>query len=64
MIGECLYHKVFRVCHYQINPRLASKVTGMMLEMDYDALLEILESDELVLTKVQEAMHVLVEHLE
>ncbi|CAE7388960.1 pab1 [Symbiodinium sp. CCMP2456] len=54
MIGERLYPKVRR-----INEAWAGKLTGMILEMDNAELLEILESDELLLAKVQEGLHVL-----
>ncbi|CAE7618871.1 pab1, partial [Symbiodinium microadriaticum] len=64
MIGERLYPKVFKACNYRIRPSVAGKVTGMLLELDNAELLELLESDELVLLRVQQAMRVLGQHLE
>merc|ERR1712048_628899 len=54
MIGEKLYPAIAK---YQ--PELAGKITGMMLEMDNSELLMLLESEQQLKTKVDEAMRVL-----
>merc|ERR1740139_1069708 len=54
MLGEKLFPAVSR---YQ--PELAGKITGMMLEMDNSELLMLLESDQQLKGKVEEAMRVL-----
>merc|ERR1719199_1613396 len=54
MLGEKLYPGIAR---YQ--PELAGKITGMMLEMDNSELLILLESEQQLRTKVDEAMRVL-----
>merc|ERR1719491_2270637 len=54
MLGEKLFPAVSR---YQ--PELAGKITGMMLEMDNSELLMLLESDQQLKCKVEEAMRVL-----
>mmetsp|Transcript_81069 Transcript_81069/g.141426 ORF Transcript_81069/g.141426 Transcript_81069/m.141426 type:complete len:616 (+) Transcript_81069:2-1849(+) len=54
MIGEKLYPLIAR---YQ--PELAGKVTGMMLEMDNSELLMLLESEQQLKAKVDEALRVL-----
>merc|ERR1719198_555950 len=54
MIGEKLYPQIAR-----INPELAGKITGMMLEMDNSELLMLLESEQQLRAKVEEAMRVL-----
>merc|ERR1740121_3259775 len=54
MLGEKLFPAISR---YQ--PELAGKITGMMLEMDNSELLMLLESDQQLKCKVEEAMRVL-----
>jgi polyadenylate-binding protein len=54
MIGEKLFPAISR---YQ--PELAGKITGMMLEMDNSELLMLLESEQALRGKVDEAMRVL-----
>merc|ERR1719336_2660123 len=54
MLGERLFPAVSR---YQ--PALAGKITGMMLEMDNSELLMLLESEQQMKGKVDEAMRVL-----
>jgi len=54
MIGEKLFPAIAK---YQ--PELAGKITGMMLEMDNSELLILLESEQQMRTKVEEAMRVL-----
>merc|ERR1712110_692509 len=54
MIGEKLYPAIAR-----LQPELAGKITGMMLEMDNSELLILLESEQQLKGKVDEAMVVL-----
>merc|ERR1719387_2183268 len=54
MLGEKLFPAISK---YQ--PELAGKITGMMLEMDNSELLMLLESDQQLKGKVDEAMRVL-----
>jgi polyadenylate-binding protein len=54
MLGEKLYPSIQR-----IQPELAGKITGMMLEMDNSELLILLESEQQLRAKVAEAMRVL-----
>merc|ERR1712008_379158 len=54
MLGEQLYPAVSR-----LQPELAGKITGMMLEMDNSELLMMLESETQLRQKVEEAMRVL-----
>lgn len=42
-----------------VQPDLAAKITGMLLEMDNSELLLLLESPESLVTKVEEAVQVL-----
>merc|ERR1719324_2263215 len=54
MIGEKLFPAIAK---YQ--PELAGKITGMMLEMDNSELLILLESEQQLKNKVDEALRVL-----
>merc|ERR1719203_507645 len=54
MIGEKLFPAIAR-----LQPELAGKITGMMLEMDNSELLILLESEQQMKLKVDEAMLVL-----
>ena len=54
MLGEKLFPAIAR-----IQPELAGKITGMMLEMDNSELLILLESESQLRYKVDEAMRVL-----
>mmetsp|Transcript_66592 Transcript_66592/g.205920 ORF Transcript_66592/g.205920 Transcript_66592/m.205920 type:complete len:643 (+) Transcript_66592:144-2072(+) len=54
MIGEKLFPAIAK--H---QPELAGKITGMMLEMDNSELLILLESDQQLKNKVEEALRVL-----
>jgi polyadenylate-binding protein len=54
MLGEKLYPKIAAV-----QPELAGKITGMMLEMDNSELLILLESEAQLKNKVEEALRVL-----
>ena len=57
MIGERLFPLVAK-----LQPELAGKITGMLLEMDNGELLLLLESNEALTEKVDEAIKVLKEH--
>ncbi|PNH07833.1 Embryonic polyadenylate-binding protein [Tetrabaena socialis] len=57
MIGERLYPQVA-----ELQPELAGKITGMLLEMDNAELLMLLESSEALVSKVDEAIAVLKQH--
>eukprot|EP00448_Togula_jolla_P003047 CAMPEP_0170595252 /NCGR_PEP_ID=MMETSP0224-20130122/14457_1 /TAXON_ID=285029 /ORGANISM="Togula jolla, Strain CCCM 725" /LENGTH=630 /DNA_ID=CAMNT_0010919409 /DNA_START=125 /DNA_END=2017 /DNA_ORIENTATION=- len=54
MIGEKLFPAISK-----IQPELAGKITGMMLEMDNSELLILLESEQQLKNKVDEALRVL-----
>jgi len=54
MIGEKLFPMIAK-----IQPDMAGKVTGMMLEMDNSELLMLLESEQQLRSKVNEALQVL-----
>ena len=57
MIGERLFPLVAA-----LQPDLAGKITGMLLEMDNLELLMLLESNDALASKVDEAIRVLKEH--
>merc|ERR1719226_64011 len=54
MIGEKLFPAIAK-----FQPELAGKITGMMLEMDNSELLRLLESEQQLRHKVDEALRVL-----
>jgi polyadenylate-binding protein len=54
MLGEKLYPAVSR-----LQPELAGKITGMMLEMDNSEVLMMLDSEQQLRSKVDEAVRVL-----
>ena len=54
LIGERLFPKI-----REIEPRLAGKLTGMLLEMDNTELLVLLEKRDLLMEKINETMCVL-----
>ncbi|KAG8343211.1 RNA recognition motif (a k a RRM RBD or RNP domain) Poly adenylate binding protein unique domain [Trypanosoma vivax] len=58
VLGERLYNHIVRV-----NPSVAAKVTGMLLEMDNSEILNLLDTPGLLDTKVQEALEVLNRHM-
>ncbi|EJD52935.1 polyadenylate binding protein [Auricularia subglabra TFB-10046 SS5] len=57
VIGEMIYMKI-----YSTQPELAGKITGMLLEMDNQALIQLLENNEALTGKVDEAIAVLNEY--
>ncbi|EAU35591.1 polyadenylate-binding protein [Aspergillus terreus NIH2624] len=58
MLGEALYPKI-----QAQQPELAGKITGMLLEMDNTELLSLLEDDEALRAKVDEALSVYDEYM-
>ncbi|KAJ7905560.1 polyadenylate-binding protein [Mycena olivaceomarginata] len=56
MLGEVIYLKISKS-----QPELAGKITGMLLEMDNNELLNLLENNEAMGSKVNEALAVLQE---
>ena len=59
MLGERLFPLVQR-----LQPELAGKITGMLLEMDNGELLHLLESPDALRAKIMEALEVLKAHQE
>jgi polyadenylate-binding protein len=54
MLGERLYPKIAA-----LQPQLASKITGMLLEMDVSELLHLLDDKDALGSKIDEAVSVL-----
>lgn len=57
MLGEAIYVRIA-----PLQPELAGKITGMLLEMDNTELLHLLEDDKAMNSKVNEALAVLNEY--
>lgn len=60
-IGDDIYSKL--VTQFDYVPSLASKITGMILELDNNTLRQMLKNPEVFTTKVQEATWVLAQHV-
>lgn len=58
MLGEALYPRI-----HAINPQLAGKITGMLLEMDNNELLNLIKDDSALRNKVDEALSVYDEYV-
>lgn len=56
-LGERLYAKIM-----EINPSQAAKITGMLLEMETGEILNVLEDQRTLISKVNEAITVLQQH--
>ncbi|KAF2642699.1 Polyadenylate-binding protein, cytoplasmic and nuclear [Massarina eburnea CBS 473.64] len=58
MLGEALYPKI-----HEMQPELAGKITGMLLEMDNNELINLTADDNALRAKVEEAMTVYDEYV-
>ncbi|EPS40408.1 hypothetical protein H072_5779 [Dactylellina haptotyla CBS 200.50] len=58
VLGEALYPRI-----HAINPQLAGKITGMLLEMDNTELLNLINDDAALRSKVDEALSVYDEYV-
>ncbi|KAI9783217.1 MAG: Protein phosphatase PP2A regulatory subunit B [Geoglossum umbratile] len=58
LLGEALYPKI-----HVLQPNLAGKITGMLLEMDNTELLNLLDDDSALRAKVDEALNVYDEYV-
>ncbi|KAF2471844.1 polyadenylate binding protein [Lindgomyces ingoldianus] len=58
MLGEALYPKI-----HEMQPELAGKITGMLLEMDNTELINLTTDDSALRAKVEEAMSVYDEYV-
>lgn len=58
MLGEALYPKI-----HEMQPELAGKITGMLLEMDNAELINLTSDDNALRAKVEEAMTVYDEYV-
>ena len=58
---QILGERLFPLIHC-LQPTLAGKITGMLLEIDNSELLQMLECSEALASKVQEAVAVLQAH--
>ncbi|KAF3914296.1 Nucleolin [Dactylellina cionopaga] len=58
LLGEALYPRI-----HAINPQLAGKITGMLLEMDNNELLNLTKDDSALRNKVDEALSVYDEYV-
>jgi polyadenylate-binding protein len=58
MLGEALYPKI-----HEMQPELAGKITGMLLEMDNSELINLTSDESALRAKVDEAMSVYDEYV-